>query len=266
MLDTDMTNWHLGTMGFSYKDWVGIFYPRGLKSRNYLRHYSKIFDSVEVDSTFYGTPKSDVIQRWMNNSPEHFVFCLKMPKIITHELRLVKSTTYIQEFLDRVLLLEDKLGVVLIQLPPSFHSSNQSVLDAFLEDLPGGIRYAVEFRHRSWYTSKSAEILARYNVCWAATEYKNLPKSVPATADFQYVRFIGHHGRFDSFASVKVDVSDDLKWWQKRFIDQVTRTESFYVFFNNDFSGYAPETCNQFKQYLGLPTVMLQPPQQKRLL
>jgi len=260
-----MTKWYLGTMGFSYKDWLGVFYPMGLKPRNYLRHYSKVFNSVEVDSTFYGTPRSDVVQRWRYTTPDDFVFCLKMPKIITHELGLVQSTTYVQEFRDIVLLLGKKLGVVLIQLPPSYSSSNQSVLDAFLENLPGGIRYAVEFRHQSWYTSKIAEILARYNICWAATEYKNLPKSVPMTADFQYVRFIGHHGQFDSFSSVKVDVSDDLKWWQKRFIDQDTQTESFYVFFNNDFSGYAPETCNQFKQYLGLPAVKLKPPLQKRL-
>ena len=115
---------------------------------------------MEVDSTFYGTPKSDVVQRWRYNTPEHFVFCLKMPKIITHELGLMQSTTYVQEFVDNVLLLGEKLGVVLIQLPPSFPSSKQSVLDVFLEDLPGGIRYAVEFRHRSWYTSKSAEILS----------------------------------------------------------------------------------------------------------
>jgi len=260
-----MTKWYLGTMGFSYNDWLGVFYPMGLKPRNYLRHYSKNFNSVEVDSTFYGTPKSDIVQRWRFNTPEHFVFCLKMPKIITHELGLVQSTTYVQEFLDRVLLLGEKLGVVLIQLPPRFPVSKLLVLDAFLEDLPGGNRYAVEFRNQSWYTSTSAEILARYNVCWAATEYKYLPKSVPATADFQYVRFIGRHGEFNSFDRVKVDVSDDLKWWQKRLVDQVTQTESFYVFFNNDFSGYAPETCNQFKQYLGLQTSKLKPPQQKRL-
>ena len=264
-MNLDMTLWYLGTMGFSYKDWQGVFYPMGIKPRNYLQYYSKAFNAVEVDATFYGTPKPEVVQRWSANTPDLFVFCLKMPRIITHELGLIRSTSYVQEFVDRVLLLGDKLGVVLIQLPPSFTSSRTSILATFLEDLPDDIRFAVEFRHQSWYTSKNAEMLAGHNVCWVATEYKGLPKTVPSTSDFLYVRFIGRHGRFTRYDRVRLDVSENLEWWQNRIVDLAPQAKSFYGFFNNDFSGYAPATCNQFKYNLGLQTVNLEPPKQERL-
>jgi uncharacterized protein YecE (DUF72 family) len=260
-----MVSWYFGTMGFSYKDWQGVFYPVGIKSRNYLRHYSKAFNAVEVDATFYGTPKTEIVQRWGVNTPDQFVFCLKMPRIITHELGLIRSTSYVQEFVDRVLLLENKLGVVLIQLPPTFTSSMMSILAAFLEVLPDDLRFAVEFRHQSWYTSKSAELLKQHNVCWVATEYKQLPKTVPVTSDFAYVRFIGRHGRFNHFNRVRIDVTRNLRWWQKRIEDITPQINSFFGFFNNDYSGYAPATCNQFKSMLGLETAKLEPPKQERL-
>lgn len=260
-----MTSWYFGTMGFSYRDWQGVFYPVGIKSRNYLQEYSKSFKSVEVDSTFYGTPKPEVVQRWAMNTPDHFVFCLKMPRIITHELGLVRSTYYVQEFIDRVLLLGEKLAVILIQLPPKFTSSMLRNFTSFIEDLPSDIRFGVEFRHRSWYTSRIAEILKKCNVCWVATEYKKLPKEVPVTSDFIYVRFIGGHGRFNRHNRVRIDVSENLKWWRKRIVEIAPQIKSTYGYFNNDYSGFAPSTCNQFKSMLGLETVKLEPPKQERL-
>jgi uncharacterized protein YecE (DUF72 family) len=261
-----MTNWYLGTMGFSYKDWQGAFYSSGIKPRNYLQEYSKVFNAVEVDGTFYGTPKPEVVQSWAMNTPDQFVFSLKMPRSITHELELVNSTYYVQEFIDRVLLLGKKLGVILIQLPPKFTSSMLSNFTSFIQDLPGDVRFGVEFRHRSWYTSKIAEILEQYNLCWVATEYKRLPKEVPLTTDFYYVRFIGRHGRFEHHDQVRINVTENLKWWRNRITDLAPHISTFYGYFNNDYSGFAPATCNRFKSMLGLQTVKYQPPKQERLL
>lgn len=260
-----MTKWYLGTMGFSYKDWQGVFYPVGLKPRNYLQHYSKAFNALELDTTFYGTPKPEVVQRWAANTPDLFMFCVKMPRIVTHELGLKRSTSFVQEFIERVLLLGDKLGIVVIQLPPSFTSSKMLVLDQFLKDLPSDIRFAVEFRHQSWYTSENAELLTRHNVCWIATEYRGLPKEVPTTSDIMYVRFIGRHGRFNRYNQVRLDVTENLKWWQKRTVEIAPKIKTFYGFFNDDYSGHAPATCNQFKSMLGLQIVKLEPPKQERL-
>ena len=252
-------------MGFSYRDWQGVFYPTGIKTRDYLQEYSKVFNAIEIDSTFYGTPKPEIVQRWAVNTPDNFVFCLKMPRVITHELELVNSSYYVQEFIDRVLLLGEKLGVILIQLPPKFTLSMMSNLTSFIQDLPVDIRFGVEFRHRSWYTSKIAEILEQYNLCWVATEYKRLPKEVPLTADFYYVRFIGHHGRFEQHHRVRIDVSKNLRWWQTRIADIAPHIATFYGYFNNDYSGFAPATCNQFKSMLSLQTVKFEPPKQERL-
>jgi uncharacterized protein YecE (DUF72 family) len=260
-----MTSWYFGTMGFSYKDWNGSFYPIGMRPRKYLKHYSKAFDAVEVDATFYGSPKPEVVQRWVADTPDHFMFCLKMPKVITHEMGLVSSTAYVQEFVDRVLLLGDKLGVVLIQFPPTFISSRLPILKSFIQDLPEDIRFAVEFRDQSWYTSKSAEVLKKNNICWAATEYKGLPKEVPKTADFLYIRFIGRHGRFSHFDKVRIDISKNLEWWHRRITDLAPNIGAVYGFFNNDYSGFAPATCNTFKSMLGMQTVDLESPKQRRL-
>jgi uncharacterized protein YecE (DUF72 family) len=188
-----------------------------------------------------------------------------VPRLITHELGLIRSTTFIQEFIDRVLILGDKLGVVLIQLPPNFTSLSKSIFTSFIKELPGDIRFAVEFRHQSWYTSKSAELLKQHNVCWVATEYKRLPKTVPITSDFAYVRFIGRHGRFNHFNQLRIDITSNLRWWQKRIEDIFPQIKSFFGFFNNDYSGFAPATCNQFKSMLGLQCINLEPPKQERL-
>ena len=115
-----MLNWHLGTIGFSYKDWNAVFYPVGLQPRDYLAHYSQIFNAVELDSTFYGTPKPEYVERWARVTPPEFTFCVKAPKEITHEMRLVGVEGLLDSFLATMRLLGQKLGVILFQLPPDF--------------------------------------------------------------------------------------------------------------------------------------------------
>ncbi len=260
-----MANWYLGTMGFSWKDWSGTFYPEGLDANEYLAYYSRIFNAVEIDSTFYGTPRNEYVQRWADITPEGFKICAKMPKIITHEMELKGTAELVNQFLDTIRLLGDKLAVILIQFPPSFTISHLPVLDVFLDRLPHDLRFAVEVRHRSWHRPETEEMLRKHQVAWAATEYEHLPKRIYLTSNYLYVRFIGHHRRFRNHRSEKVNVTPQLEWWYENlepFMDQV---DSVYGFFNNDYSGFAPGSCNRFRALAGQPVMPFTPPQQGRL-
>lgn len=114
-----MINWYLGTMDFSYKDWIGYFYPADVGARDFLKYYCGIFNSVEIDSTFYGTPPVGNVNRWIAVTPEGFKICYKMPKHITHEMELSGARPILVEFIKTMRLLGNRLGVILIQLPPS---------------------------------------------------------------------------------------------------------------------------------------------------
>jgi len=173
-----MAEWYLGTMGFGYKDWQGVFYPAGVRSRAYLEYYSQIFNAVEMDTTFYGIPAH--LQWRVGLAPRRrdSRICAKTPRTITHDMSLAGSASLMKEFADAMRLLGNKLGAILIQLPPSFDITHHLALAAFLEELPqaaAGMRVAIEFRHRSWYTPQTVELLRTQGVCWAATEYPHLP-------------------------------------------------------------------------------------------
>jgi uncharacterized protein YecE (DUF72 family) len=260
-----MADMFIGTMGFSYKDWDASFYPKGLPAGDYLGYYSGFFDAVEIDSTFYGIPPLHNIERWSAITPDGFRICAKTPKAITHEAGLVNVDKEMNAFLDVMRKLGSKLGVILIQFPPSFRAEQAELLAGFLEVLPKDVRFAVEFRNRSWYTPETVALLSTNSICWAATEYAQLPKKVEATTDFQYFRFIGQHRRFSSHDRVQMDVRTNLDWWHERILELPERVQEVYGFFNNDYSGHAPATALKFMELIGMPVAGMQPPQQGRL-
>lgn len=260
-------NWYLGTMGFGWKEWVGPFYPAGMGSRHFLAHYSQFFDAVEVDATFYGIPRETQVAQWKQVTPPDFRLCLKTPRAITHDAPLLRGQGMMQQFVDRVRPLQPKLGPLLIQFGPDFDAFQAKNLDHFLAALPTDLRYAVEFRHASWDQPavETAALLAQHHVAWASTDYLYMAKVVHRTTDFLYLRFIGRHGRFPTKDRELVDRSDDLRRWQEMLTPHLGEVTAVYGFFNNDYAGYSPATCNRFKQLLGLETTESQPPQQGRL-
>jgi uncharacterized protein YecE (DUF72 family) len=260
-----MTNWYFGTMGFSWKDWKGIFYPENLEARDYLEYYSRIFNAVEIDSTYYGVPRKDTVRRWANVTPPGFQICAKFPKDITHDRKLVGAEAALDEYLETMRLLDDRLSVLLIQMPPSFTAYERPALEKFLKLLPNDIRFALEVRDVSWHTGETEQLLAEHKIAWTATEYEDLPKRIAVTSDFLYVRFIGRHGSFQSHESEKIDVTENLAWWKERLIEASTKVNEVYGFFNNDYAGFAAGTCNRFKAMVGLPLEPFTPPEQPRL-
>jgi len=260
-----MTDWYLGTMGFAYEDWKGSFYPETLSQRAFLKHYSRILNAVEIDSTFYGTPRVTTIQRWLVNTPENFMFCLKTPRMITHDKGLQSAHLDMANFLTVVRELGEKLGVILIQLPPSFKVEQAEILNAFLSELPHDLKFAVEFRHPSWFQLPTAQLLLGHKVCWAATEYPGIPRNLTSTADFTYFRLIGRHGQFQHHDREQMDRSRNLKDWVQNLQEQSALSSQIFGFFNNDYAGFGVGSCNRFKGLAGLPVSDFEPPRQGRL-
>ncbi len=256
---------HLGTVGFGYKQWNGVFYPAGMKPASYLAFYSNYFNSVEIDSSFYGTPRIETVEKWGRAVPERtepFTFCPKTPRQITHDNRLHGQLADMLHFVNTMQRLGNKLGPILIQLPPDFTSAEMPVLLKFLDDLPTLARYAVEFRNLSWEQSDINQLLRERNICRVSADYVIMPKTLHVTTDFAYIRFLGKHGRYTTKDVEMRDPTADLHHWHA----QLNRfSGSLYGYFNNDFSGYSPEACRKFKVMAGLPAELPQNPVQGTL-
>lgn len=248
----DLNRLRVGCSGWSYKDWLGPFYPRDMATKDYLKFYSKVFDCVEVDSSFYRIPNAFMIDQWRNNTPTGFLFSPKLPKKITHDNKLENSESTLLYFYSVVSKLGEKLGPIAIQLPPSVKfESHIEVVKEFISKLSPEFRHAIEFRHRSWFTPEVYALLKKSNVAmvWSLNQYVETPPEV--TADFIYLRMVGDRELTD-FGGIQRDRSEDMKRWASVVREASGKFESGYVFFNNHFAGFSPESSNEFRRLLGL--------------
>lgn len=250
-----MAEWFLGAIGFSYPEWKGSFYPAGLPANQSLAHYSKYFNAVEINTTFYGPKSPAEVQRWANSVPDSFRFCLKTPRRVTHDLRLQNTGPEMRAFLESSAALGEKFGAVLIQLPPSFKRGEQPVLEAFLETLPRETRFAIEFRHASWHVPETTDLLRRYGVCWAATDYEDLPVEIYPTAGFLYICWIGRHNVIPHPGHEVLDRTERLQQWLERIRANLDGIDAIFGFFDNDYAGHAPATLNRMRALVGLPVI-----------
>lgn len=260
-----MVDWFLGTIGFTYPEWKETFYPVGLPAAQSLNYYARIFNALEVNTTFYRPQSPDQIRRWSASTPENFRFCLKAPRRVTHDQRLVNTSAEMRAFLDSPAGLGDKLGVVLIQLPPSFTRDERPNLKGFLQTLPPTPRCAIEFRHASWHVPETAALLREYQVCWVANDYEDLPVEIVPTTDFLYLRWIAKHNVLPHPGHEVVDREERLRAWLERIRLNLDGIQAIYGFFDNDFAGHAPSSCNRFKMLAGLPVTQPLAQEQGRL-
>ncbi len=257
----------LGCQGWNYDDWTTkaggetVFYPRGTRSGAMLEVYARIFDTVEVDSTFYAIPPALSVENWYKKTPDDFVFSLKLPQEITHEYSLREASfPILNEFCERVLMLKEKLGAVLIQLPPNFEASkeNAQALREFLAELPKEIRFAVEFRSREWIVDWTFEELAKNKVALCLVEGSWIPRQKifeaieKPTADFSYVRFMGERD-LTTFDTIVRPQDAHLRMWKEEI--ERLKTKNIYVYFSNFYEGFAPESINKLKKLLGQKTI-----------
>ena len=246
---------HIGAMGFSYADWVGSFYPAGTRAADYLARYAERFDCLELDTTFYAVPRASAVQGWREHTPPHFRFAAKLPKTITHDNHLRDAEPTLHRFLDAIAPLGDKLGPLLIQLPPDFHATedNQQALADFLRLLPSEYDFAAEFRHRSWLTDETTDLLRQYGVAWTMIDLFYMPRRLDRTSDFVYARLLGDRRKIEKVDRVQIDRTRELTEWAEVFSQVSAETRGVWIFVNNHFSGHSPADVRWLRERLGQP-------------
>jgi uncharacterized protein YecE (DUF72 family) len=181
-----------GTSGYSYKEWLGHFYPEKLPASEMLHYYAERFPTVEINNTFYRMPAESMLAQWTEQVPDHFLFTLKAPRRITHENRLRDSEANVAEFLRRADVLGGKLGMLLFQLPPYLKKDLPRLLD-FLALLPSGKPVAFEFRNASWQDDEVYDALKSRAAILCVTDTDEGDTPFVATADCGYVRLRRTH-------------------------------------------------------------------------
>jgi uncharacterized protein YecE (DUF72 family) len=234
----------VGTSGWSYDDWAGPFYPKAVKAADRLAFYTERFDAVELNASFYRTPTQPMIDAWNRRLPERFHLVAKGPRTITHLKKLVDCREVLAAFADRMRRVR-ALRAILWQLPPSL-AKDVPRLEAFLAELPGDFRHAVEFRHPSWWDDEVAETLRRHDAAFAAVSHPRLPDAVRPTTDFLYVRF---HGLGEQL--YRYDYSrEELAAWVDRLRPHLGG-RTLYAFFNNTDRANAPRNAALMRELVG---------------
>jgi len=258
----------LGTSSFTARGWEGTFYPRGMNSRDYLGFYSKRFRTVEVDSTFYGTPKPSTVENWKGRTPADFVFAVKIPQIITHEKILIGCEQEFDEFIETIGLLGDKLGPMLFQFPKfdkwTLKDSKEFIsrFDSFLRRVTSPVfRFAIELRNKNWLDARLTDFLRTRNVALALTDTTFVPRPWEleepldlVTADFAYIRWLGDRKGIEAMTTTWnrtiVDRTPDIEKWVSlsRALIKDRKLRHLFLFANNHYAGFAPATIDLFRK------------------
>jgi len=237
---------YLGTSGYAYHHWKKIFYPEDLSSRKWLDYYASRFNAVEINVTFYRDLSEKTITNWYRSVPDEFTFVLKAPRLITHLKRLRNVEEDARYFLQKALLLKEKLGCVLWQFPPGFKPDPGVVAGffGFLGELSPGLRHAVELRNREAFSEAVYDSLRKVNVSLVCAHSARYPCHIVQTADFSYFRFHGPGSLYNSCYS-----NEELDEWAVNILAASEKGDVF-VFFNNDFSGFAIKNSLYLKEKL----------------
>ena len=241
------TNLYVGTSGWQYADWKGRFYPDGLKKTSQLAYYCGRFNSVEINSTFYRMPSESAVNSWAVTTSQEFIFSVKASRFFSHSKRLIVDQNFsdrLKLFQDRLRPLSNKLGVVLIQLPPNFPADIGRLKNAAEAFSRINTRTAFEFRNDSWFKPEVFEILKKHNMANVINSAGGRwPESKQITADFAYIRFHGGKSLYRSSYSA----SELHKW--SGFIKKLKLAHVF-VYFNNDFHAHAVNNANELLKLL----------------
>lgn len=237
-------NIYVGTSGFYYDGWRGKFYPDDLPKRKLLQYYSERFNTVELNSTFYHLPRSSTVEVWRTRVDDDFRFSVKGSRYITHRLKLKDAAESLSLFMDRISCFGDKLGVVLFQLPPSLKRDDK-LITSFMDLLPGSYRFAMEFRHESWFSEEVCELLRERRIAFCIQSHPKLPDSFYVTADFIYMRF---HGVPKLYVSSYSD--EELERYSRELADASEGKRDIYCYFNNDVEGHAVDNAITLRRFL----------------
>ena len=233
---------YVGTSGYSYKEWKGSFYPEKIPAKDMLSYYASRLRAVELNNTFYRMPQPGMVESWKAQVPDDFRFSVKASQRITHFKRLKDAAAETRFMLETVSVLEDRLGVVLFQLPPNMKKDLER-LETFLKELPAEAPAAFEFRHPTWFDDDVLELLQSQNRALCVSDTDDMPVShIDKTADWGYLRLR------------RVNYSDeDLAEWMKRVRAQEWKTT--FVFFKHEDEGTGPKLAARFAALEGQPQI-----------
>ena len=226
-----------GTSGYSYKEWVGPFYPEKTAAPDMLRFYASRFSTVETNNTFYRMPAEALLERWAQEVPDGFAFAVKAPRRITHIKRLKEAGPIVEEFVRRAGSLGDKLGIILYQCPPTLRKDLPRLRD-FLAALPKGRRAAFEFRHDSWHDDEVYDALREYSASWCVAEEDDAKAQFVCTAPDAYLRL-----RRTNYTG------EELRAWAERLAAQPL--ERAWVYFKHEDEALAPKFASLFADLWG---------------
>jgi uncharacterized protein YecE (DUF72 family) len=238
------SKFYIGTSGFTYKHWQGLFYPEELPQRQWLEYYARHFDTVEINSSFYHLPRPSTCENWRKRVPEDFVYVMKASRFITHLKKLEDVEKPLENFFEVIQPLGKKLGPILFQLPPSL-KKNLSVLRNFLAKLPEGYCYVFEFRNNDWYDDELFSLLDNTGIAFCIHDLPGKASPIAATGSFVYVRF---HGARKVYTSPYSD--QELETWAGRLRGYAKKDLDVYAYFNNDIGGHAVENAKTLKGLL----------------
>jgi len=241
---------HIGTCGWSYPEWKGIFYSG---DSGFVRQYLTYFDVAEINATFYGPLKDDFMDFLRLELPPEKFFTAKIPHVVTHNNRLdlrTEAGPALSDFFVKTKTMIERLDALLIQLPP-WDISTFGDLEVFFNALDPDYRYAVEFRHESWVKPSVLSLLEAYDLAYTIVDEPRLPIDIRITTDFSYVRLHGHGE--DPWYNYMYSL-EELKAWHARLVQLQDQADSVLVFFNNHFFGYGPTNALQMMDLLGVIT------------
>jgi uncharacterized protein YecE (DUF72 family) len=233
---------HVGTSGYSYKEWKGNFYPEDLPAKEMLAYYSRRLPAVEINNTFYRLPQPGMIENWKQQVPARFRFSIKATQRITHIKRLKNCAEETRYLLETAALLDERLGVVLFQLPPNSKKDAERLKD-FMGLLPSDQRAAFEFRHESWFDDEVFDVLRTRNCALVVSDTdEKLLTEIVSTATWGYLRL-----RKTNYEA------GDLVEWMKRVKDQ--QWKDAFIFFKHEDEGVGPKLAAQFLELSEPPVV-----------
>ena len=240
-MDTEK-KWRIGTSGWNYKHWKEIFYPAKVSVSKWLDFYAYHFDTVEVNATFYRFPKIETFDSWHEKTPANFLWAVKASKFITHTKRLKDSKEPIERLYNSIDRLKEKLGPVLFQLPPNL-PFDKELLTSFCENLKSNHQHVLEIRHPSWSDTQVFEILKQHNIAFCISDTAGrYPYHEVITADFLYIRL---HGSKKLYASEYTE--EELQKWAQKIKNWNIQV---YIYFDNDFQGFAIKNAKRLKEIL----------------
>lgn len=236
----------IGTSGWSYDHWTDVLYPPGLPVGERLACYVKHFHSVEINSPFYRWPGESAFERWQQRLPPDFQMSVKAPRGLTHGARLYAPERWLMRILPGLRALGERLGVLLVQLPPQMECDLPR-LEYFLRRLPPGLRTAVELRHPSWNREETYALLETCGAAYCVMSGAGLPCVLRATAPFVYVRL---HGPDPEYLYAGSYSDDSLRWWTERLREWQGSGRDVYAYFNNDGFGHAVRNAERLESLL----------------